>query len=109
MKRNRNAFFSLIFISACLVIAVCGYLILPDSSPDANNQNLELELLPPLSRITILKIPKPETAGQNNLLKFIAFGKESSYTEKAVKDYSIDKDSIRIIPYGGGKTELFAR
>jgi peptide/nickel transport system permease protein len=107
LKKNRNAFMSLIFIFICLIIALGGYLFLPDSSPDANKQNLELELLPPLSKVTILQIPKKENQPKTNIFSFLVSGKKDQYDEVAIKNYKTDKDSLRITPYDCEKEETY--
>jgi len=108
LKKNRNAFLSLIFIFICLIIALGGYLFLPDSSPDANKQNLELELLPPFSKVTILQIPKKENPPKTNVLSFLVSGQKDQYDEVAIKGYKADKDSIRIKPFDGDKEEVYS-
>src|ERR1017187_3616667 len=108
LRKNRNAFISLGFIGICLVIALGGYLFLPDSSPNANSQSLELELLPPQSKVTILQIPKKEVQPRTSFLSFIISGKIPAYDEIPVKSYTEDKDSIRIIPFEGGAQQSFA-
>jgi len=108
LKKNRNAFLSLIFISICAIIAIGGYLFLPDSSPDANKQNLELELLPPLSKVTILQVKKNESQPKKNFISFIISGQKDQSDEIAVKSNKEDKDSIRIKPFDGGKEESYS-
>src|SRR6185437_8177659 len=101
--KNRNAFASLIFIGVCFIIALGGYAFLPDSTPEANKQNLELELLPPLSKVTILQIPKKEKPANSNFISFIISGQKSGYDEIPVEGFRAAGDSIKVFPYGGGK------
>ena len=46
-KRNKIALGSFYFILAIIVVAILGYLITPDSTPDANNQILQLSVKRP--------------------------------------------------------------
>jgi ABC-type dipeptide/oligopeptide/nickel transport system permease subunit len=108
LKKNRNAFLSLVFISICVIIAIGGYAFLPDATPNANKQNLELELLPPLSKVSILKTVKKETPRQTGFFHFIISGAKEKYDEKALKSYTKTKDSISIVPYGGGRGETYS-
>jgi peptide/nickel transport system permease protein len=108
LKKNRNAFISLVFIALCSIIAIGGYLFIPDSSPDANNQNLELELLPPLTKVKILKLPKKEPAPKPGFISFIISGEKSSFEEKPVDSYKKLNDSFEVVPFGGGKPEKYA-
>ena len=47
LKKNKLAMFGLVVIALCMILAVLGYLITPDSTPDANDQILELSKKPP--------------------------------------------------------------
>jgi len=107
LKKNRNAFLSLIFIFICAIIAIGGYLFLPDSTPDANKQNLELELLPPLSKVTILEVPKKEMAPQKNIISYLISGQKEQYDEVAIKSYRTDKNNIIVKPFDGDKEESY--
>ncbi len=106
--KNGNAFASLIFIGICFIIALGGYLFLPDSTPEANKQNLELELLPPLSKITILKIPKQEKPAKSNVVSFIISGQKADFDEIPIQSYRLNGNTISVVPYGSGKEESFS-
>jgi len=107
LKKNRNAFLSLIFIFFCAIIAIGGYVFLPDATPDANKQNLELELLPPLSKATILEVPKKEIAPQKNIISYLISGQKEKNDEVAIKSYRTENNNIIIKPFDGDKEESY--
>jgi len=107
LKKNRTAFFSLIFVFICMVIGLGGYAFLPDHTPNANNQNLELELLPPMSKALILQIQKKEQPARSNAISFLFSGQVSSFDEKPIQQYRTDGPNIFVVPAGGGKEETY--
>ena len=56
--KHKPAVFGLFFIIMAVIVAVLGYLILPDSSPNANEMTLQLNMLHPMSSIEVLKVRK---------------------------------------------------
>lgn len=44
-----------------IILSVFAYFFIPDNSPNANRQLLELSQLPPMSKATLLCIPNPNT------------------------------------------------
>ena len=65
-RRNKPAVAGLLFIGLAVFIAVFGYAIAPDNTPDANTQIAELALQPPGARATLLPVklnsPAPEVS-----------------------------------------------
>lgn len=100
LKRNRTAFISLLFIGLCVLISLSGYLLLPDNSPNANKQNIELETLPPGARVTILLLPRESPAPGPSFISRIFYGSPEKYREVPVQDYRLGKDSIYVRAYG---------
>ncbi len=48
-----------------LILAIFAYTLIPDNSPNANRQLLELSQLAPMSKAILLHIPKSETQNEN--------------------------------------------
>ena len=57
-RKNIPALIGLVYLGVCLIIAVLGYLIAPDSSTHANRQILELAKKPPGTCAHILLLPR---------------------------------------------------
>ena len=67
-RKNKLAMFGLTIIVISVVIFILGYLISPDSSPDANEQKPELQIKKPGFAIKLLKIRKNEPDHSVNFL-----------------------------------------
>ncbi|RYD71792.1 MAG: hypothetical protein EOP53_23060, partial [Sphingobacteriales bacterium] len=98
LKRNRTAYVSLLFIAFCSLISVLGYLISPDSTPNANDQQIELETLKPGSEITILKIRKNQPEIHINILEKMLYGAPGNNIERPISGYYISGDKIIVQP-----------
>ena len=80
---------SLLFIATVTAIAALGYLITPDTSPNINNQNLEIAVQKPGFSTDMLLIRKPIETPQAGFLRKLAFGVEPAYRELAISSYTI--------------------
>jgi peptide/nickel transport system permease protein len=104
LKKNRPAFAGLIFVCFCVLVSIAGPLILPDKTPDSNEQMLEIETRRPGFTVEMLKIRKAHTAVKNSLLTLLTKGEESDYTLRPLNGYRFFADKIRIAPYSEEKT-----
>ena len=66
---NRPAVAGLGFIIVCALVALLGYWILPDNSPDANNGLVQLQKQPPGFTTTIRQHPDPSAPPAGNILQ----------------------------------------
>jgi len=66
---NRPAVAGLVFIGLCALVALLGYWILPDNSPDANNGLVQLQKQPPGFSTTIRQVPDPSAPPPGNVLQ----------------------------------------
>ena len=75
-KRNRAAMFGLVVIVAVFFIAVFAYRMAPDNTLDANEQTLQLSMMPPGYSKLMLYIPKATahpTTGQRFMYFFSGY------------------------------------
>ncbi|MBJ6142013.1 ABC transporter permease [Hymenobacter sp. BT559] len=72
---NRPAVAGLGFIIVCAVVALLGYWILPDPSPDANNGLVQLQKQPPGFTATLRQVPDPSALPPGNLLQVWLHGR----------------------------------
>jgi ABC-type dipeptide/oligopeptide/nickel transport system permease subunit len=91
-------------IVVATLVALLGYLILPDDSPDANNTIVQLQKKPPGFSVTVLRIP----AGDQPEMKTPVFrkmlsGQPRSYTEFPIRQYAISGDQVRVKPFEQNK------
>jgi peptide/nickel transport system permease protein len=100
-KRNRLAVGGLVFIIVCVITALLGYLVIPDSTPDSNNMLLQLSIKKPGSQFTLLRIKKPENVEQVNIFKKMLFGQPDSYRSIPITAYKFIGDSILVDQFIG--------
>ncbi|MCF8227538.1 MAG: ABC transporter permease [Bacteroidales bacterium] len=99
-RKNKVAMGALLFVGASLLVSIAGYLITPDSTPYANNQNLELITLPPGSKVDVLYIRKNVPEENTSLLKKMTSGEKSRHIQKPFSSYTFQKDGIVLQEYG---------
>ncbi len=100
-KRNKIAVGGLAFILLMLLVAILGYLIMPDDTPLANNMIIQLSIKKPGSTYMILKLRKAEAVDTVNLFSRMLYGQPSFYKEVPVTGYHFVKDSIYVNGYIG--------
>ncbi|MDB5118540.1 MAG: peptide transporter [Mucilaginibacter sp.] len=100
-KRNKFAVGGLLFIFFAIVIAILGYLIMPDSTPLANNQTIQLSIKKPGSEFMMLRLKKAEQVDTVNLFTKMLFGQPSFYRDIPITGYRVFKDSVRVSEYIG--------
>lgn len=76
-----------------------GYLILPDSSPSANNSLIQLQKKPPGFSVTVLKVPQLKEGRAVSLFSKMLFGAEPEFLEFPIDSYRIMEDKIITTPF----------
>lgn len=64
LLQNRPAVAGAVFIALCALVALLGYWVLPDNSPNANNGFVQLQKQPPGLRVQFLRRSLPDSARQ---------------------------------------------
>lgn len=100
-RRNFTAVTALAWITASVVIAVLGYLITPDSTPFANDQNLELSAKRPGSKVQFLKVRKNIQTPAKSIFHIMLFGSQSVYETIPIDNYAIEDSIVKIKQYTG--------
>lgn len=107
-KRNKAAMFGLFVIIGVFLMAIFAYQLAPDHSPDANEQTLQLEMMPPGSKVLMLYIRKPQTeinSTTSHRFKNFFFGTPSGYDMIPILDsFKLKKDFIYVFVYKGKNT-----
>lgn len=93
--------FGLVTIGFLMLIAVLGYLITPDSTPDANEQLLELSKKPPGFKAQLLLSRKNEHAHHVNIFSKMLFGEVSDYRAIPFSSYHFLGNDIVLTEYTG--------
>lgn len=94
IKKNKLAMLGSAVIGICLLVAVLGYLITPDHSPDANNQLLEISKKAPGFQVKMLQVRKNEPSHRVNFFYRMLFGEQSDYRLVPLSDYYFNDTAI---------------
>jgi peptide/nickel transport system permease protein len=100
-KRNKSAMVGLTFILFMVLIAISGYLIMPDSTPDANDMAIQLSLKKPGAKFMFLNIRKSEPVDTVSFFSKMLSGQTAFYHEIPITNYYFTKDSICVNQYIG--------
>ena len=102
-KRNRAAMFGLVVVIAAFLMAVFAYELAPDHSPDANEQNLPLAMMPPGYKILMLHLHKPNNAlRERGLLQNFFMGRPSPLESVPILDnFRLKQDMMYVSAYKG--------
>ena len=100
-KKNRPAFIGLIYIICCTLIAITGPSILPDHSPNANEQIIDLETRKPGFQVSMLKVRKNKLNSSASLFDYFISGVDYNYILRPFNSYFFKGDSIYLQAFGG--------
>lgn len=95
LKKNKLAFAGLLFILLAVFLAVFGYLIAPDNSPNADLQTIEIQAQKPGYHQLFLKIPDKKNI-PSSWLQNVFFGKPSQFRYIPISGYRIEANNIFI-------------
>jgi len=93
--------FGLVVIGLCMLMAILGFAITPDSTPDANDQLLELSKKPPGFKVQMLQTRKNEASHDVNFFYKMIYGEISNFRSIPFSDYHYEGNDIVIREYTG--------
>jgi peptide/nickel transport system permease protein len=100
LLQNRPALAGLGFIALCTLVALLGYWVLPDNSPNANHGFVALQKQPPGLSVQLLRQPAADSAQPAaNIFGTWLHGREPQFTETPVSYYrqlSADSAEVRL-------------
>lgn len=91
----------LAFIAVTILVALLGYLVLPDKTPHANNMTIQLSIKKPGAKFMMLRIRKSEQVDTAGFFGRMLFGQSSFYRELPITGYYFKQDSIYVNEYIG--------
>lgn len=94
LLRNKGASFGLILIICSLLLAVFGYFLAPDSSPNANRMIPEIGSKKPGYQVQLLRIQREKTGAKPSFLSRLLNGTEDQWQYIPVASYHVQKDSL---------------
>ena len=86
--------FGLVVIGAAIIIALMGYLIAPDGSPDANRIIVEIGGRKPGFRQTFLLVPRQAPAAPVSFIHRMLYGREDRFDYIPITGYARVGDSL---------------
>ena len=102
---------SLSVIGLAILIGIFAYLLIPDSSPNANRQILELATQKPGFKVKLLEVRKNDMLPRKGFLHQLFLGTKDSYTFIPVTAYHFYKGKVVVKIFdedGDGLTKSFA-
>lgn len=93
----------LVFIAITLLVAILGYLIMPDNTPQANNMTIQLSIKKPGAKFMMLLIRKGEQVDTMGFFNRMLFGQPSFYREVPITGYYFKQDSVHVSEYIGNE------
>ncbi|MEM9982674.1 MAG: ABC transporter permease [Bacteroidota bacterium] len=100
LTANIPAIFGLVIISIAILVAIFGYLIMPDPTPNANDGDVAIAKKPVGFSVQLLKERKHTSILQTNIFKKMLFGQESIYKITPITSYRIKGYTIHYKMYG---------
>lgn len=107
--QNRPAVAGLAFIALCALVALLGYWVLPDNSPNANHGFVQLQKQPPGLRVQFLRLPAADsvvsTRQDSNIFTTWLAGREPQGEELPIAAYRrVDGQHIAVRPWTASGT-----
>jgi peptide/nickel transport system permease protein len=100
-KKNRPAMVSLYFIGITVLVAILGYLITPDPTPNANNQILELSVKPPGFKVQMLLVKENQDIRERSFFERMRLGQPSYYRYIPIQSYGFQGQYVVFEGYTG--------
>ena len=91
---NKGAVLGLILIVLSLLLAVAGYFIAPDPSPNANRMIPEIGSKRPGFTVSLLRVRRDRTQTDNSVFSRLMSGSDERYQYIPITQYFIKDDSI---------------
>ena len=105
LLKNRPAVFGLGVIVLAVLIAILGYSITPDATPDANDQVNEINYKAPGFSTKMLKVRKNRNFEEQSIFRTMFYGKPNPYIMVPVTDCSIQEHEVLTQVYQGENIE----
>lgn len=102
-KRNKTGVISLFFIILCAFIAVFAYFIIPDKTPYANTQILEISTRKPGFEVDMLLVPKQNVVENKGFFSRLLHGQPSQYRQIPFDSLKIEKEKTIVYIYNPDK------
>ncbi len=93
---NYTAVAGLVVVIFAVIVAILGYLIMPDHTPDGDDGSVYIQTKPPGFQATLLKKHKNIPVEHPNLLEEMFMGDPSEYTIIPIRRHTIDEKNLLV-------------
>ena len=107
LLKNYPAVAGLFFIILASLIAILGYAIMPDATPNANDGAIQLQKQLPGFRAKMLKIRKNAEVEDRSWLGELAFGQPSPFLLEPITDYRLEDLKVVVTSYGDEQEKAY--
>ena len=105
LSKNKPAVFGMAMIGLATLFALLGYLIAPDSSPNVNEQIVEVALKNPGFKVSILQVRKNQEIVDQGIFKTMLFGQPNPYKQVPINQFVFRGDSLEVELYAGENSD----
>ncbi len=99
--RIPTALAGVVWITLCALLAIFAYLVIPDSTPHANHQQLEMATHGPGTRMEFIYVTKSQAHQKPGILTRLISGSPLPYNTVPIQDYSFDGQWLHYETYAG--------
>ncbi|WP_316830824.1 ABC transporter permease [Pedobacter aquatilis] len=93
-RRNKLALIGLIFISLLMFMGILGYLIMPDDSPNANNQKVQIAKEKPGTTFTFMIIERYDHIDKVGFFERMLNGQKPLFKSIPITSFRISGDDV---------------
>ncbi|MFN6037428.1 MAG: ABC transporter permease [Bacteroidota bacterium] len=105
LKKNKLALFGLLVILFFSMVAVLGYLIMPEDSPNANNVQPELSFKSPGFKTKMLRIRKNQEMISQGFFSVMISGKIPDFEFEPINDFEFSGNDVIVSLYTGSSAK----
>lgn len=103
MKKNPLGMAGVYTVGLSVLIALLGYILMPDSTPMANEMSLPLSVKKPGFSVKMLWVRKNKEVQEIGFFSKIFFGEESKFEKIPIQKYYFKKDKLIYEEYKPGR------
>ncbi|CAN5261406.1 hypothetical protein BH09BAC5_BH09BAC5_14400 [soil metagenome] len=105
LRRDKLSIAGIVIIGVAILIALLGYTITPDSSPDADTHVDEIGIKHPGFKCKLIRLRKNVEDPGGNFFTTMFSGRTNDYEYHAYKSYWFDKNDIKWEEYTDGPSQ----
>ena len=100
LRKNIPAMAGLVIIVFAVFISLFAYVVMPDQSPNANEMNLSLSILPPGTTVQMIRVPVKVQLEEAGFLDKIFTGTPATFKSIPVDSVWLKNDTVYFIGFG---------